>query len=341
MYLIINIVLLFLIMNCITMILINKKKDKIKRDIENFENEIQTKVFKLMTYNVKMFSNYIFDDAQKERAHMIPTEINKIDPELDCIIITELFNEKAEKIMDKQMKKYGYKHRSKKVGTSWWDIFKLKIEDGGVKIYSKYPIIEQEILTYNNSSAEEKLSGKGCLYTKIDKYGKNFNIIATHLQSGRTEEKIKTRIKQIEEMKDFIDKLKITFDEPIFIAGDFNIDKTRQKELLQNTLNILEANPLEVHVDSLGDTSNTDFSTREIHNNKKKSHHKWLDHIFYMSRYKNPEESNMKSVRIKKDGGYLIKTEIGEKMFKFKKYGDYIRIYDLSNHHGLIGEFLF
>lgn len=337
MYLILNIILVFFIINTITMILINKKKDKIKEEVENFINEKQTNIFRLMSYNVKMFSNYLFDDAQLERAKIIPSKINKIDPNLDCIILTELFNNKSEKIIDKEMKKYGYKYRSEKVGTSVFGLFKFKLEDGGVKIYSKHPIIEQDDIVYSKGGKEDKISAKGSTYIKVNKYGKKFNIFATHLQSGRTDELNEIKLHQVSELKEFINKQKIKEEEPIFIGGDFNIDLHSQKILLEKVIEELEAEQLEIHIDSLTHTTNTDFSSRET----SKISTKWLDHIFYLKDNKSPIKSNIKSIHIKKENGYLIKKIEGEKMFKFKKYGDYMKIYDLSDHTAIIGEFIF
>jgi endonuclease/exonuclease/phosphatase family metal-dependent hydrolase len=333
---IIFIFILFII-NVIIMRFFYIKHYRIKDNLENTEEEEENKKFKILSYNIKMFPNFIFSDEQTKRATLIPKNINDLNEDIDCVIFNEILNEKAEKILDKNMEKYGFTYRSQKLGSAWKHLLKLKLEDGGVKIYSKYPIIKEKETLYKNGGKGEQISGKGCIYVKIDKLGTNFNVIGTHLQSGRTEDLIKIRETQIKEIRTFIDKLDINKNELLVIGGDFNIDLYSQKELFNNVLKTLNAEKLERHPESIDNTSKTDFHDRELGKEDKKG--KWIDHIFYIKDNLIPKKSNIKSIILRDPNGYLIKKEVGDGFLIFKKYGEYVRIHDLSNHHPVIGEF--
>lgn len=72
--------------------------------------------FGVISYNVFCRSKLLFKDAQDSRAKLIPQALDKYSPDIDCILIQEIFAESSEKFMDKEMKKYGFKHISKKAG---------------------------------------------------------------------------------------------------------------------------------------------------------------------------------------------------------------------------------
>ena len=98
--------------------------------------------FKAITYNIFCRERLLFNDAQKERCSAIPKALNKYDNDIDCILVQENFWEKSEKILDREMEKYGFIYKSEKVGANHWckcRCFCGKIEDGGVKTYSKHP----------------------------------------------------------------------------------------------------------------------------------------------------------------------------------------------------------
>ena len=71
--------------------------------------------FKVMTYNVYCRESKLFKDAQNSRCKLIPKTIHQYSENIDCIIVQEIFDESAEKILDKEMEKYGFKYKSKKV----------------------------------------------------------------------------------------------------------------------------------------------------------------------------------------------------------------------------------
>lgn len=180
--------------------------------------------FKAISYNIFCRNRFLFSDAQTKRAKRIPSALVDYCNDIDCILLQEVFDEKSEKILDKEMEKYGFKYKSRKVGGKNWlkcQCFCGKIEDGGVKTYSRYPIIAQCQIIFENAGKTDKLSNKGCLYTRIIKENIVFNVFNTHLEAGDTND---IRYKQVNEINNFIKELNLGKESVVVIGGDFNVD---------------------------------------------------------------------------------------------------------------------
>jgi endonuclease/exonuclease/phosphatase family metal-dependent hydrolase len=142
-------------------------------------------------------------------------------------------------------------------------MFPPKIIDGGVSILSRYPIVETDYIHFRNivTTTIDSIVGKGVLYARIElpsslssdihsswnsssfpqgvvysehpvaiEKARFLHVFSTHMQAGDRlgykPEKYHAgiRLKQIEEMRDFV--LRKTKDDqgPILITGDFNIN---------------------------------------------------------------------------------------------------------------------
>jgi len=142
-------------------------------------------------------------------------------------------------------------------------MFPPKIIDGGVSILSRYPIVETDYIHFRNivTTTIDSIVGKGVLYARIElpsslssdihsswnsssfpqgvvysehpvaiEKARFLHVFSTHMQAGdRLGYKPENyhagiRLKQIEEMRDFV--LRKTKDDqgPILITGDFNIN---------------------------------------------------------------------------------------------------------------------
>eukprot|EP00871_Galdieria_phlegrea_P000049 jgi/Galph1/1044/GphlegSOOS_G5811.1 len=139
------------------------------------------------------------------------------------------------------------------------------IIDGGVSIVSRYPIVESDYIHYKNIVATtiDSIVGKGVLYARIElpsslssdrhvvwnstsfpagvnpapiEKARFLHVFSTHMQAGDRlgykPEKYHAgiRLKQAEEMRDFI--LRKTKDDfgPVLITGDFNINARISRE---------------------------------------------------------------------------------------------------------------
>jgi endonuclease/exonuclease/phosphatase family metal-dependent hydrolase len=67
------------------------------------------------------------------------------------------------------------------------------------------------------------LAKKGVLYARINKQGRPYHVFGTHLDSGSEMQDVRARKKQLAIIDRFIRALDIPADEPVIIAGDFNI----------------------------------------------------------------------------------------------------------------------
>jgi len=166
----------------------------------------------ILNFNVKMLSSLAVNVRGDDRARRIPKEIKKKFPDIDFLVVEELFEETSEKIFDRGMKANGFPFKSKKVGKvkglkqlaknvvsrATCEIEKLHdrkkkctgqilkgIEDGGVKIYSKHRIISQEQTIFEKGSKEDEFARKGAVRITVMKNGQKIHLIGTHTQSAR------------------------------------------------------------------------------------------------------------------------------------------------------------
>lgn len=207
----------------------------------------------ILSYNVKMLNPLIFKSRQRDRAQLIGRIIRDKMDFVDVVVFQELFDDEAENVMDKMLKEF---HRSKKVGDDKVKTLKGlkagKLDDGGVKIYSRHPIKEQKLITFSESSKDDALAHKGAIRVKINKKGKDFYIIGTHIQSGKKEKEKGIKLTQFKEIQEKL--LSGIKNEPHWIVGDFNIDFHGQKDLLNQVLDITDMNVSKL-VDGLNTTA--------------------------------------------------------------------------------------
>ncbi len=130
----------------------------------------------------------------------------------------------------------------------------IKFTNGGIIIFSKHPIMDSKDYCFKNSAFVDSLSAKGVQYVKINKFGTNYNIIATHLNASYGKlSGAKARRAQIAEIADFIQTLNLPTNEPVIFAGDMNIDPHFNSDEYENMIRKLDVQPLQKsgHVYSL------------------------------------------------------------------------------------------
>lgn len=169
----------------------------------------------VLTYNIYMLTPPISFSDQDTRAERMIHSLS----EYDVIFIQEAFDNTAREdyLTPGLATVYPYH-------TSILDIPGTANEDGGVMIFSKYPIDLELQHYYENCYSYECLTNKGFMYAKINKLGKPYHLIATHTQAFISEIEVTTRKAQIQEIRHFIDTLGIPANEPIIVGGDMNVD---------------------------------------------------------------------------------------------------------------------
>jgi len=193
----------------------------------NFDSSMPQSI-SLLTYNVQLlpYVANITDHLNQPmlRAKIIPAKINQFD----VAIIEELFDPIMREIFVKKMGEY-YPYHTKIVGQN-----ADKILTGGVMIFSKWPIIKEDQMVYRAAGAVDAYAAKGAVYAVINKQGKMYHVLGTHLQAGDMTDKRK----QMQELSDFIQMQNIAADQPVLMGGDFNTDQYNKENItfLLNTL---------------------------------------------------------------------------------------------------------
>lgn len=196
--------------------------------------------FNVLTYNVFAFPKIIENVAQNTRLALIIKKIADSDPNtsIDVVSFNELWDDSEREYVIKGMRDIGFDYDS---GILPRHPFKLL--NGGVQIFSKWPISTTDWITYTNCAYEDCLASKGGLYTRIIKTYNGgeyaFNVIGTHLNVGSTGKT--QQLSQIAELKQLINKwtARQSAKEPFVILGDLNVNKFTNPEHYEKMLSIL------------------------------------------------------------------------------------------------------
>jgi endonuclease/exonuclease/phosphatase family metal-dependent hydrolase len=311
-------------------------------------------VIRIMTYNFYCRPRQVFSDNQVNRAKSIGKTISDYEKtkgyRIDTMIFQEIVDNKAHKILKKEMNKIGFIYKSKRLDSS------LKL-NGGLIIYSRFPIVEEDKLVFKNSSPYLSMVTKGIVFTKIMIYNKIINLVNLHLDSFSPE----IRHDQMKTIKKFLDDKDIPDTEYIFIGGDYNIDMNDSE--FDNVTSSFEgynvAESLEEEY-TLDAEKNNLVERRDFNNTDRKY---FIDYFVYKG--KDFKKKNITHEVVVKEEEYtaeeymeLSNIEVSMKVVKFQKqqklrrilYGTpfYLNIYsmfkkynvnDLSDHYAVLTEF--
>lgn len=196
-------------------------------------NAADPPALKVLSYNTFLFHKLIYPNwGQDHRAEAIP------DADFfqgnDVVVLQEAFdNGSSDTVQEKAAAQYPHQTpvigRSKDgwdaTGGSWSDIAP---EDGGVTIFSKWPVLHKEQWVYDHGCGADYLSNKGFAYAVLDVNGTKVHVVGTHLQAGDSAcgdgEPQKIRAEQFQAIDSFLDSKSIPADEQVMVAGDFNVD---------------------------------------------------------------------------------------------------------------------
>ena len=175
----------------------------------NDENKLN-----ILSYNIFMLTPPIAFSDQSTRAAYIAENVAGYD----AIIINEAFDDTARDILTGNLS-VEYPYFTDVVDESG------SVEDGGVLIFSRWPIEYSEDIVYSNCDADDCLAAKGVMYARLNKLGKAYHIFGTHLQAWQDAQNVSTRQLQMTQLKAFVDSKNIPVTEPIIYGGNFNIEK--------------------------------------------------------------------------------------------------------------------
>ena len=177
---------------------------------------------RVMSYNFYCRPSKMgFCDNQTIRSKLLGEAITEYETKngmIDVLLMQEIFDNKANNIIKKELKNIGFLFKSHRVKK----IFRI---NGGGLIYSRHPICELDNYTFDKGQLFNAAAAKGANYAKILKGNKYFHLINVHLDSFSAE----FRKKQMVNMRKFIKEKNIPSDESIIIGGDYNIDMYRDE----------------------------------------------------------------------------------------------------------------
>lgn len=193
-------------------------------------------IINVMSYNIQMtpiVSSNFFERATYWPAHISPYQ--------DVVVIQEIFEDDT-RIND----------LTPALVAAGFPYYTLVLNDtalpnitsptnGGVLIYSRWPIEDEAEIKYancSNNGAFDCLASKGVKYAKINKLGKLYHIFGTHMEAGGSAADVQYRLEQYGEIANFMDTLNIPETEPVIFCGDFNTgpkDGLEYDSLLRNT----------------------------------------------------------------------------------------------------------
>lgn len=261
--------------------------------------------FNVLAYNVWALLPGIVSKDVSERLNLLKDKLNGYD----AIVFSELFdNSRRETFLNALKTEYPY--QTSVVDRSG------SIEDGGVLIVSRYPIETESQIAFNDCDAEDCMSAKGVMYAEINKGGNAYHVFGSHTQAWPAAENQATRLKQFQQMRNFIDSKNISTEEPVIIAGDLNVDKINFPQEYNTMLNVLNAeeparnggyaHTYNGHVNAWTDGAPED-----------------LDYVLYSSAHRTPVSSTTK---------VLTPRSI---------HADVFTKYDLSDHFAIAGNLTF
>jgi endonuclease/exonuclease/phosphatase family metal-dependent hydrolase len=117
-----------------------------------------------------------------------------------------------------------YPHRTDIVGTDGARGNPLR-QDGGIVILSRWPILRQAQQAFGAvCSGTDCLADKGVAYAAVAKGEHVYHVFGTHAQSEYGFRVERVRAQQFSLMRAFVEEQAIPVDEPVLLAGDFNVD---------------------------------------------------------------------------------------------------------------------
>jgi len=199
---------------------------------------------RVMNYNVRQlpiilgFNNW----DQSERLKRLPDAIRKLRSGGDfgrfpeVMFFNELMTSDSHwKIKEDLIREFP--HQTSVAGASCkathWDSVKGACDNfsrrSGVMAISRLPIKEKHAYVFKNcdKATWDCKANKGAVYIKVEKEGRFFHVVGTHLQADEVGDEATAQVvrgKQMQEMRDWLDDFKIPAEEPVILIGDLNVE---------------------------------------------------------------------------------------------------------------------
>jgi endonuclease/exonuclease/phosphatase family metal-dependent hydrolase len=299
---------------------------------------------KVMTYNVMLLNGAVFPGIKHtDRVNWLVPQITSRHRDIDVFVFQEVFDEIARGRLQSKMADAGYPYMTE-LG------FAPLYDDAGVVIQSRYPIEVGLLSSFPASmcSGADCLARKGVVYARVNKLGRRYHIFGTHLQAGNDSA---TRREQLVEMRNFANILPILPDEPVLMAGDFNIDMEGDVSDYNYMLSTLRATfpnaprPAGVPPSPIEPRYTSDSRTNDIKRARGGADNKWLDYILAAQPGPQPLTASWEAHEYEHSEQYGMNLEEAPILIPIGGLVVYLTPkswhYDLSDHYSLLGNFTY
>ena len=264
-------------------------------------NDHQDDSMTILTYNIFLRSPswLFFRDEHDWRARHVAGRLRGYD----AVVLQEAFsNRHRMQIVEALTDEYPY--RSRVLGVD-----KFLKYNGGVIILSRWPILSESQTEFTVCEGSDCLVSKGVVYARLEKLGRIYHLFGLHLKAQI--EFDGARLAQLPEVRKFVDLQNVPSDEPLLIAGDFNINFFSNEEDGEYAAAVSVLN-----VQSPESSSEATYAS-ESNSMISDPVNERLDYVFFSNDHLKPSSAVSEVVYIRQ----------GDK--------------DLSDHHGVVGRFQF
>lgn len=293
--------------------------------------------FTVVQYNIMDTPFLIGHDGQRERVCRIPQVLARHVAShggVDAIVFNESFVGVCAPglNMTEILAYYGWSHYLPPLST-WW-----KPSNGGIFIASKWPIMASQEMAYRACSASDCLAAKGVQYAKIKKTvggrSKFFHVFGTHLQGYLGRNVADVRRRQLHEMAEFVAQQRIPANEPVLIAGDFNI-RGPSGPAFQHLVDTLRVSVPTI----VGERR----ATMDVDNTLIGRGPWWVDYVLPSAIHQQPVEASMEVVALRTEREFAICTQARWRPYYVSPDAPSctrtLHVRDLSDHYPVIGRF--
>lgn len=262
----------------------------------------------VLAYNCFLLP-YPIDSGQRIRAGLIPAHLA---PSFDVLVMCELFDLGLREQVLQGLREQ-YPHVTAILGHEG-----RMFNNGGVTIASRWPIISEDRRFFGERQCTglDCFAEKGVVRATMEKEGRRYHVFGTHAQAGTQPAAGRVRQAQFAMIHDLVTASQIPANEPVLVAGDFNVDSLGHQDEYQQMLDILQADS------NLPGGSDGTF---DPHGNPlaNGSDEELLDHVLWSRAHACPAKGRVEIVK--------VRTE--------EPWRDGIS--DLSDHHALAANFQF
>lgn len=180
-------------------------------------------------------------NGQDERCARVPEGIAVLEREhgeIDVLVVQESIVSSLHQKLVSDMREAGFPFTTRTLRSPF---LSTKLVDGGVAIFSRHPIIEQDTQVFTGDClGSDCLASKGIVYARIRK-GESWviSLFGTHLQAWEQKRTRAIRREQATQIRKFMDRHSPLPNEPVILCGDFNVDRYTQPTQLEKLCAIM------------------------------------------------------------------------------------------------------